>query len=318
MYDSIVQTVTLAAGLLGEMIPMMVVGVFLAELLVALKVAGRIAALSRPLTSFACLREECGTSFLMAFVSPPAANAMLVDYHSRQIITRRELVIAAVMNSFPTVVMHWRYLLPVYIPLLGIPGLIYFGLLMLVGLAKTAIIMVTGRVVLKPPSPAPIRSVEEPDVTLREALKAACAASWKTLARLLKVTVPTIVLVAFLINAGTFDRLAEMMQGAGGFFPVPPEGFAIIAAQFGSFVAGASVASTLLAAGDMTWQQIVLTLLVGNILTSVTRSVRWFGSSYAAIFGMRTGTEIMLISTALRNGIMAVLVVVLAYGAGWG
>ena len=45
------------------------------------------------------------------------------------------------------------------------------------------------------------------------------------------------------------------------------EGFAIIAAQFGSFVAGASVASTLLAAGDMTWQQIVLTLLVGNILT---------------------------------------------------
>ncbi|TAJ44168.1 nucleoside recognition protein [Methanofollis fontis] len=318
MYDSIVQTVTLAVGLLGEIVPMMVIGVFFAELLVAMKIAGRIAVLSRPLTRFACLREECGTSFLMAFVSPPAANAMLVDYHAKEIISRREVIIAAIMNSFPTVVMHWRYLLPVYVPLLGIPGLIYFGLLMLVGLAKTAIIMVAGRVVLTPAPTVQVRSVEEPAaVTLREALREAGASSRKTLTRLLKVTVPTIIIVAFLINAGTFDRLAGMMQGAGGFFPIPPEGFAIIAAQFGSFVAGASVASALLAAGDMNWQQIVLTLLVGNILTSVTRSIRWFGSSYAAIFGMRTGTEIMLISTALRNSIMAVLVIVLAYGLGW-
>ena len=122
MYDGIVLTATLAAGLLGEMVPMMVAGVFLAEVLVALNITGRIATLSRPLTSFACLNEECGTSFLMAFVSPPAANAMLMDYHAKAIIGRKELIIAATMNSFPTVVMHWRYLLPVYIPLLGVPG----------------------------------------------------------------------------------------------------------------------------------------------------------------------------------------------------
>jgi hypothetical protein len=318
MYDSIVQTVTLAAGLLAETVPMMVVGVFLAEVLVALNLAGRIAALSRPLTSFARLNEECGTSFLMAFVSPPAANAMLADYHAQAIIGRRELIVAAVMNSFPTVVMHWRYLLPVYIPLLGIPGLIYFCLLMLVGLAKTAVVMVFGRVVLTPSPCAPVRPAGAPGVTLSEALRQAYMSSKTTLVRLLSVTVPTIVVVALLINAGVFDRLAGWMQGAGSVFPVPPEGFAIVAAQFGSFVAGASVASALLAAGDMTWQQIVLTLLVGNILTSVTRSVRWFGSSYVAIFGVRTGTEIMLVSTVLRNGIMVVLVAVLAYGFGWG
>lgn len=318
MYDGIIQTVTLAAGLLGEVVPMMVAGVFLAEVLVALKIAGRIAALSRPLTSFARLREECGTSFLMAFVSPPAANAMLMDYHTKELISRRELVIAAVMNSFPTVVMHWRYLLPVYVPLLGIPGLIYFGLLMLVGLAKTAAIMLFGRAILTPTPCIPVIPAEEPPITLREAFRTAWPSSKKTLTRLLSITIPTIVVVAFLINAGVFDRLAVMMQGAGGLFPVPPEGFAIIATQFGSFVAGASVAGALLAAGDMTWQQIVLTLLVGNVLTSVTRSIRWLGSSYVAIFGMRTGTEIMLVSTVLRNGIMVVLVGVLAYGFGWG
>jgi hypothetical protein len=319
MYDSIIQTATLAAGLLGETVPMMIVGVFLAEVLVALNIAGRIAALSRPLTSFARLNEECGTSFLMAFISPAAANAMLVDYHAKEIISRKELVIAATMNSFPTVVMHWRYLLPVYIPLLGLPGLIYFGLLMLVGLAKTVIVMGVGRTIFDPPScTAPRPAGEEPAVPLRQALRPAWASSKKTLVRLLSVTIPTIIVVAFLINAGTFDWLAGLMQDAGAVFPVPPEGFAIIAAQFGSFVAGASVASALLAAGDMTWQQIVLTLLVGNVLTSVTRSIRWLGSSYIAIFGVRTGTEIMLISAALRNGIMVLLVAVLAYGFGWG
>ncbi|NLB01182.1 MAG: nucleoside recognition protein, partial [Methanomicrobiales archaeon] len=161
MYDSIIQTATLAAELLGEMVPMMIAGVFLAEVLVALNLAGRIAAFSRPLTSFARLNEECGTSFLMAFVSPPAANAMLMDYHAKEIISRRELIIAATMNSFPTVVMHWRYLLPVYIPLLGIPGLIYFGLLMLVGLAKTAIIMVVGRSILIPSRCTPVIPAEK-------------------------------------------------------------------------------------------------------------------------------------------------------------
>lgn len=318
MYDSIIQTVTLAADLLGEMVPMMIAGVFLAEVLVALNIAGKIAVFSRPLTSFARLREECGTSFLMAFVSPPAANAMLLDYHTKEIISRKELIIAATMNSFPTVVMHWRYLLPVYIPLLGIPGLIYFGLLMLVGLAKTVVIMFYGRAILTPSPCTPVTSREEPTVTFREALETAWTSSKKILKRLLSITVPTIVIVAFLINAGVFDLLARWMQGAGGAFPVPPEGFAIIAAQFGSFVAGASVASTLLAAGDMTWQQIVVTLLVGNVLTSVTRSIRWLGSSYIAIFGVRTGAEIMLVSTGLRNGIMVVLVAVLAYALGWG
>lgn len=319
MYESIIQTVVLAADLLGETVPMMIIGVFLAEVLVALNIAGRIAAISRPLTSFACLKEECGTSFLMAFVSPPAANSMLVDYHTQEIITQKELIIAAAMNSFPTVVMHWRYLLPVYIPLLGIPGLIYFGLLMFVGLAKTVVIMVVGRTVLDPPPRIPVGPAEEPAVTtFREALRTACTSSRKVLGRLLSVTVPTIIIVAFLLNAGVFDRLAGMMQGAGAVFPVPPEGFAIIAAQFGSFVASAGVASALLAAGDMTWQQVILTLLVGNVLTSVTRGIRWLGSSYVAIFGLRTGTEVMLISTVLRNGIMVILVVVLAYGFGWG
>ena len=31
----------------------------------------------------------------MVFVSPPAANTMLMDYHAKEIIGRKELIIAA-------------------------------------------------------------------------------------------------------------------------------------------------------------------------------------------------------------------------------
>jgi len=87
--------------------------------------------------------------------------------------------------------------------------------------------MVVGRVVLTPAPRIPVCPAEEPAVTLRSALGTAYTSSKKILTRLLSIIVPTIVIVAFLINAGVFDLLAGWMQGAGGVFPLPPEGFAI-------------------------------------------------------------------------------------------
>jgi len=133
-----------------------------------------------------------------------------------------------------------------------------------------------------------------------------------TLRRILPVSVPTLIVVAFLLSLGVFDDLADAMQSLAEWFPVPAAGFAIIAAQFGSFIAGASVASALLGGGTLTGWQIITVLLVGNILTSVTRGIRWYGSSYAAIFGPRTGAEILILSTCLRNGLMVPVVAVLA------
>lgn len=133
------------------------------------------------------------------------------------------------------------------------------------------------------------------------------------LRHILLISVPTILIVACLINLGVFDMILEVLQGFGSWFPVPPAGYAIIAAQFGSFIVGASVASTLLGAGTMTGQQIVVTLLVGNILTSITRGIRFYGSSYAAIFGPRTGAEIQIISLGLRNIIIIIIVAVLSF-----
>lgn len=313
------ETALLALDLLIRTIPpMMVAGVFAAELIMAFNATARISRVSRPpLTIWSNLHHECGISFMMVFISPPkAANAMLAKYHRDGIITRREMVVAALMNSFPNVMMHWRYLLPVYVPpLLGLTGLVYFAILVVVGIIKTVIVMVAGRWML----PVPATPEEEtntpppPRPGWKEGVQKAMKTSATSLRHILIISVPTIIIVAVFISLGFFDTVADVMQGFGACFPIPAAGFAIIAAQFGSFIAGASVASTLLVAGTLSPQEIILTLLVGNILSSVTRAIRWYGTSYAAIFGPRTGAVIQGLSTGLRVVVMIAIVAALSF-----
>lgn len=312
--DLIADALVRSAELMLRSVPVMVIGVFLAELLIALRISDRIARLARPVTAFSHLSDTCGTSFMMAFISTSAANAMLANYHHHGLIGRKELVIASLMNSFPAVVMHWRILLPVYIPLLGIAGGIYFLILTLVGFIKTGCVMIAGRFLLPGRDQG---DCEDERVLERKAgdsvslLRQVWQSSRKPLTRILLITIPTIILVALLMELGVFDMLGSAISGISGVFPIPVEGVPIIAAQFASYIAAAGVASPLYFGGQISTRDLVVTLLVGNVLSSVTRTLRWFGPVYVGIFGPRIGTEIMLISTLLRNGIMLVVILLI-------
>lgn len=311
IYQFFLDTLYLFSGLILSSVPMMAVGIFIAELIVSFNITDRLSRFSRPITDFANLHHDCGISFMMAFVSPKAANAMLVKYEREGIIGHRELVIAALMNSFPNIVMHWRYLLPVYIPLLGLTGLIYFLILTMVGFIKTFILIIAGRFLLEPREPEIYYKKGTVEIESPDRVKKAFHSTVEPLIHILKISVPVLAVVAVAINTGVFDLIADNLQGLGSYFPVPPAGFAIIAAQFGSFIAGASAASALLTAGTLTPEEIIITLIAGNILTSVTRGIRFYGSSYAAIFGPRTGAEIQVISILLRNAVMLFVLFVL-------
>lgn len=311
IYSFFFNTMTLSADLILSSVPMMAVGVFIAELIVSFNAAERLSRFSRPVTDFAHLHPDCGLSFMMAFISPRAANAMLVKYEREGEISHRELLIAALMNSFPNVVMHWRYLLPVYVPLLGFIGLAYFLILTVVGFVKTGIVVVAGKFLLESREFRPVRKNPPKEADIRTRVRESLHATVEPLVHILRISIPVLIIVAALINLGVFDYVASGLQGFGKFFPVPAAGFAIIAAQFGSFIAGASVASALLNAGTLSGADVVVTLLVGNILTSVTRGIRFYGSSYAAIFGPKTGAEVQVISIILRNAIMLVALFIL-------
>ena len=59
-------------------------------------------------------------------------------------------------------------------------------------------------------------------------------------------------------------------------------------------------------------KEVVITLLVADVLASIMVTVRWLIPYYLGIFGPRIGTEIMVIATTIRTGIMLVVVFALA------
>ena len=312
MSEILLSALVLAGGLLGRLLPFMILGVITAELIIALGFVNKLSFVARPITRFSHLKHECGVSFLMAFGSPAAANAMLAKYHDEGLISKKEMFLASMINYFPGILLHWRIMLPVLIPLLGTIGLVYFLLIVLIGIVKTALLMVASRILL-PARPEPKLSLEtKTRPPLKEAFIQSLKSSRNTIKRMVAITVPTMLVISILIEAGVFDSLASYLSGISAYLPIPTSGLAIIASMFGHAIAAFTVASNLLAVGEITAKGIILSLLIGSVLSSIVFMFRVSMPYYVGIFGPKTGLQLMLLSSAIRSGIVIIFVVILA------
>ncbi len=305
----IIEAIWLALNLLANTLPFMILGVILAELIVALRIVDKIAFLANPIARFAHLRSECGASFMMAFISATSANAMLAEHYNKKLLGKTELFIACLMNSFPAIVMHWRYMLPALIPLLGVVGIIYFVILMLVGFMKTFVLMLAGKLLL-PKRLCTVDNIITEKPPLRAALKSSIQGSKGTIKKIVSTTVPMMFLTAFLIKAGTFDILTNYLSNESVHLPIPASGFGIIAAQFANNVAAYTIAGGLLSEGELSPKEIILTLLFGDVLTSITTSLRYYVPYYVGIFGPGIGMQIMFLATLIRTIIIILFILV--------
>jgi hypothetical protein len=294
-------------------LPIFAAGVIVAEFLVGLGWINRISWITRPLMRIGRLRPECGASFLTAFLSPAAANAMLVRYHDAGVIGKQELLIAAIVNTFPGIVMHWRTMLPLAIPLIGVFGLIYYGFLVLVGLVKTLLALLAGQFLLKARNPDDSET-HVPEIIqksgVRDLLMNSIIKSRETIVRIARTTIPITFVMFILIHAGVFDDLNKGLAFLTAYIPLPPEALPIVAARIASDIGGFTVAGNLLYAGSITGRDVVLSLLIGNLLASGV-NLRYLVPYYLGIFGFTFGVRVLTISTALRIVVMIVLICVL-------
>jgi hypothetical protein len=118
--------------------------------------------------------------------------------------------------------------------------------------------------------------------------------------------------ISVLIEVGVFDSLASYLSGVSAYLPIPASGLGIIAVMPGHSIAAYTVASNLLAVGEITARGIILSLLIGSVLTGITSMFRYQIPIYVGIFGPKTGTQLVLLSSAIRSVIVIVLVVILA------
>lgn len=313
MFDIIIAALMSSIRFLVTVLPVFAVGVIAAESLITLGWINRMTWMTRPLTKLGNLKMECGASFLTAFLSPAAGNSMLMRYYEAGLIERKELFIAAVVNTFPGIVMHWRTMLPVALPLIGVFGLVYYGLLVLVGLTKTILALLMGRFLLKPEN-SNVSADPVPQAHGKSGLKSVLVGSLKrsrkTIFRITRTTIPITFVMFVLIHAGIFERLNQSLEVMPNIFPFSPEALSIVVTRIGSNVGAFTVAGNLLYAGSVSGRDVVLSLLVGNLLASGI-NLRYLIPYYLGIFGSGLGIRVLAVSTGLRMVIMAGVIGVL-------
>lgn len=261
-----------------------------------------LAFLAAPFFRFAHLGSRCSAAFSTAIFSGVAANAMLNSFYNDGTITRRQLILANLLNQFPAYFLHLPTTFFIVVPLTGRAGGIYFGLTFTALLMRTAGCLVFGRIFL----PRPAKTTTAPVGINKDGRRHTV---WQKLrlrlpGRIAKVAVYVlpIYIFVFLINAmGGFDLLQDAMAGyvVTSFFPM--ESLSVIILSFvAEFTSGFAAAGALMDAGVLTVKQTALALLIGNIVAFPMRALRHQLPHYLGIFTPKLGTQILLTGQLVR------------------
>jgi len=239
MIEKIIQTLSLTITFLYYSIPTLIVGLFISQILIESNIIKKIYFIGKIFTKLANLPEECGIAITTSFIEPRMANIMLVDFYKKGIINRKELYISSLIDAFPAMLRHWDSLLPILISTLGFFGVIYFVILVLIGLIQTAIFIVVGKITLK--------NREYKKDSTDKKIKLNKDVVYIALKNTIKYSIPIIkditiasVITSFLIEFGFFDHITQIIKNKAYYLPFSVEEITVAVSQpinyIGAFV----------------------------------------------------------------------------------
>jgi len=279
------------------------IGLMVANIIESLNWTTKIAAVSRPLIRLGHLSQRVGAAFSMAIVSGVAANTMLAEAHDKQLISKRELVLANLFNSLPTYFLHLPTIIVITLPLIKGAAFIYVGITFAAALFRTAAIVVISRFILPNPS-------EKTDVEIADQIKMNWSSvfqkAWrrfkKRMRKIAMFTVPIYIIIFVMNRYHFFSYLEEIVADHLSAIPwLSPQAMGIIVLHLAAeLTAGLAAAGALLQEGVLSYREIVLALLVGNVLSSPLRAVRHQFPYYAGIFKPRLAMELIIYNQAFR------------------
>ncbi len=300
----------LALQYLLSVIPATIAGIILMELLIEMGWVQKLGFITAPFMRFGHLREEVGVSFFVSFGSPTAGNSMVAELNKKGLIDDKETLVASLVTSFPATFIFVRDLTPVLVILLGTTGIIYLGIVVGVGLLRTAISLALGRFLL-PPKKTAIIQQDIKTKKFKDALQSAILSSWVPLRKIIPTMIIAAIIVFQLIDIGFFDMLSAYLKDLPVLKSLPVQALPIIAAWFASNIGAYTIAGKLLADGIMTSKEIVITLLLGRVLSSMVR-LRFTIPYYTGIFSPKLGMKIMLLATLMQEGLTIIVIAFLA------
>jgi hypothetical protein len=279
------------------------IGLIVAGFIEALNWTRKMSVVAAPMIRFGHLSDLTGAAFSMAFFSGVAANTMLSEAYDQGKLSKKELLLANMFNSLPAYFLHLPTTFFLTLPLIKGATFIYIGLTLGAALLRTLGIAVLSHFLLGPENLTGTHGQQKAEsVSFRQAGKRTVVRFKERIRKIIRLTFPIYIVFFWLSEAGMFQQLERFMADHLSFLSwLSPKAVSIIALQIAAeFSAGLVAAGVLLQDGTMTYKEIVLTLLIGNVLSSPIRAVRHQFPYYAGIFKPRLAVQLIVFSQSFR------------------
>jgi hypothetical protein len=253
-----------------------------------------------PFLRFGHLKEPSALAFTSAFFSAVTASTVLMNAYRDGVISRRELMLSALILTFPAFFAHLPSMFFIITPLVGVLGVYYLGILLGGDILRTAAYLLYGRLTLppyepRPPAPASRRT------SWGEIWQATRGKFVSRLYTILIITIPVFVAVFLAQEGGLFhwlnERFAAVLRGT----PIPSEAVSILVFSLAAEATGGFAAAGALLAGQaLSPAAVLFTLILGTILSSPMRAVRHQMPFYLGVYTPALGLRLMILSQLFR------------------
>ena len=292
------------------------IGLLFANFIESLNWTSKVAAVARPLIRISNLSQTAGASFSMALFSGISANTMLSEAHDQGQMSKKELILANLFNSLPTYFLHLPTIFFITAPLIKGAAIIYVGITFGAAILRTTSIIFISKFLLEKPIDTDTGSFKgnaQSGIDWQGTFKKTWKRFKKRIRKIIQYTIPIYILVFVMHRIGIFQTLEQIMADYLSFLPwLSPQSMGIITLHIAAeFTASLAAAGALLQEGTMTYREIILALLVGNILSSPLRAIRHQFPYYAGIFRPKLATELIFYNQLFR--IISLIIVSLIY-----
>lgn len=252
----------------------------------------------------------------MALFSGISANTMLSEAHDQGQMSKKELILANLFNSLPTYFLHLPTIFFITAPLIKGAAIIYVGITFGAAILRTTSIIFISKFLLEKPIDTDTGSFKgnaQSGIDWQGTFKKTWKRFKKRIRKIIQYTIPIYILVFVMHRIGIFQTLEQIMADYLSFLPwLSPQSMGIITLHIAAeFTASLAAAGALLQEGTMTYREIILALLVGNILSSPLRAIRHQFPYYAGIFRPKLATELIFYNQLFR--IISLIIVSLIY-----
>lgn len=281
----------------------MSIAILIANTLEALAWERYLAKIAAPLVRLGNMGQAAGSSFVTSFFSAHSASAILSSAYAEGRISRKELILSNIFNSFPSYLVHLPNVAAIAIAILGKWGIIYLALGLSAAILRTVGTAVLGHFILPRPDCDDCGMPQHKARNFDEVLHKIFGSFKRRFLRVCKFTLPIYIVFFFIQHFGGFLAVQNFMAEHTSFLSfLKPEALSLVAMSLATETsASMSAAAALLHAGTLSGRDIVMAMLVGNILSSPVRAARHQFPAYAGYYPPATAALMVILNQSVRT-----------------